>query len=268
MKTVALITGASSGIGKALALELAKGSNNIVICSRNLNSLLETKDLCTKCGVEVLAMQADVSKEEECQKLIDETRKKFGRLDILINNAGVSMRALFKDTTPEILKVLMDINFWGCVYCTHYALPLLLESKGTVVGISSVAGFKGLPGRSGYSASKFAMDGFLESLRIENLYTGLHVLTVHPGYTSSNIRNTALRADGKPQRESPRDEEKMMSSEECAKHIIRAIKKKKSTLTLTTQGQLLFWLNKFFPSLCDRLVYQSLSREKDSPLKA
>src|SRR5690606_5748812 len=149
-------------------------------------------------------------KEEDCERLIQATIQQFGRIDLLINNAGISMRALFKDLDLKVLKQVMDINFWGTVYCTKFALPYLLQQKGSIVGISSVAGFKGLPARTGYSSSKFAMHGFLESVRIENLDAGLHVLIACPGFTASNIRNTALAKDGNIQGESPLDEGKIM----------------------------------------------------------
>ncbi|MCC7318095.1 MAG: SDR family NAD(P)-dependent oxidoreductase, partial [Bacteroidales bacterium] len=165
----------------------------------------------------------------------------------------------------KVLKSIMDINFWGTVYCTKYALPYLLKSKGSVVGISSIAGYKGLPARTGYSASKFAMQGFLESLRIENLKKDLHVLIACPGFTASNIRNTALAADGSQQGESPRDEGKMMQPKEVAFALLRAIEGRKRTLTLTTQGKLLVFLNKFMPGQVDLLVFNQMAKEPDSP---
>jgi short-subunit dehydrogenase len=142
-----------------------------------------------------------------------------------------------------------------------------LEQKGSVVGISSVAGIKGLPARTGYSASKFAMNGFLEALRIENLKNGLHVLVAHPGFTTSNIRNTALAADGAMQGESPRDEAGMMSAEEVAKHIYKAVSKRKNKIILTSQGKITNLMNKFFPNLLDKMVFNHMAKEPDSPFK-
>lgn len=159
----------------------------------------------------------------------------------------------------------MNVNFWGSVYCTKYALPFLLESKGSVCGVSSIAGYKGLPGRTGYSASKFALQGFLETLRIENLKKGLHVLIACPGFTASNIRNTARSKDGSAQKESPLDENKLMSADRVARHILRAVEKRKRTLILTAQGKLTVWLNKFFPFLVDKLVFNHMAKETDSP---
>jgi short-subunit dehydrogenase len=149
---------------------------------------------------------------------------------------------------------VMDINFWGTVYCTKFALDSILENKGTLVGMSSVAGYRGLPGRSGYSASKFAINGWLEAIRTELLETGVNVMWVCPGFTKSNIRNAALNKDAKPQGESPLKEEKLMTAEECAQHIIKAIEKRKRTLVLTFTGKETVYMNKFFPSLTDKLT--------------
>jgi len=263
-KTV-IITGASSGIGQACALAFARERCNLVLAARNLEKLSYTASECEKLGAGVIAIQTDVSIEEDCKNLINQTIHTFGGIDILINNAGMSMRALFKDMDLSVLKRLMDVNFWGTVYCTKYALPSLLKSKGFVVGISSIAGYKGLPGRTGYSASKFAMNGFLEVLRIENLKTGLHVLICAPGYTASNIRNTALTKDGTTQSESPLDEKKLMQPEEVAAAIVKAIKKRKNVLVLTTLGKMTVLLNKFFPKFMDKMVYNTIAKEKDSP---
>ena len=148
----------------------------------------------------------------------------------------------------------MDINFWGTVYCTKYALNSIIERKGTIVGVSSIAGYRGLPGRSGYSASKYALNGWLEALRTELLETGVNVMWVCPGFTASNIRNAALNKEAKPQGESPLDEGKLMSAAECARHILHAIEKRKRTLVLTFNGKQTVFINKFFPRLADKLV--------------
>ncbi len=264
---VVIITGASSGIGKALALEYATRGAHVVMAARNEERLHQAAEEVSASGVKVLAVATDVSVETDCKELIDKSIEEFGSIDILINNAGISMRALFADTELDVIRQLMDINFWGTVYCTKYALPHLLESKGSIVGVSSIAGYKGLPGRTGYSASKFAMHGFLETLRIENMKNGLHVLIACPGFTASNIRNTALNEKGMVQGESPRDEGKMMSAEEVARHIANAIAKRKDRLTLTFQGRLTVILNKFFPKFMDKQVYNHMAKEPDSPIK-
>ncbi len=262
---VIIITGASSGIGKALAVEALKTGAYVVLAARDEKAMQEIVQSVDK--HRYLIVRTDVSLEADCQHLIDQTISRFGRIDVLINNAGISMRALFRDVDLKVLEHLMQVNFWGSVYCTKYALPWLLKHKGSIVGVSSIAGYKGLPARSGYSASKFALQGFLECLRVENLKTGLHVLIACPGFTTSNIRKTALAKDGSMQGESPRAEDKMMTAEAVACKIMSAIKKRKRTLILTRQGKLTVLLNKLFPALTDKLVYKHMAKEVDSPLK-
>jgi short-subunit dehydrogenase len=217
--------------------------------------------------VKAVAVQCDVSIESDCAQLITQATNTFNRIDILINNAGISMRALFNDVDLDVLKTLMDVNFWGTVYCTKHALPQILKTKGSIVGVSSIAGYKGLPGRTGYSASKFAMNGFLDSLRVETLKTGLHVMTACPGFTASNIRNTALAKDGSQQGESSLDEQKMMSSDEVARRIADGVENRSRTIIMTGQGKLTVFLSKFLPSLLDKLVYNHFTKEKDPLLK-
>lgn len=264
---VVVITGASSGIGKALAYEMASRKAKVVIAARSVTKLSEIEADISRSGGQILAVQTDVSSEKDCMRLITNTIDRFGKIDILINNAGISMRALLKDLDPGVIRHLMDVNFWGTVYCTKYALPYLMKSKGTVVGVSSIAGFKGLPGRTGYSASKFAVQGFLESLRIENRKTGLHVLIACPGFTSSNIRNTALAADGTQQGESPMDEKSLMPAEEVAVKIANAIKKRKRTMVITPLGWWTVAINKILPGFIDMKVYNHFANEPDSPFK-
>ena len=265
-KYYALILGASSGFGKAIALAFAKEGCNIVL---NYHSSLddETVQEIEACGVTCMPVQGDVSDFAFAADMMKKVKKELGSVDILVNNAGLSMRALFKDLDLSVMKRLMDVNFWGCVYCTKYALPWLLESKGSVVGVTSIAGFSGLPARTGYSASKFAMNGFLDTLRTEHLYDGLHVMTFAPGFTSSNVRIAALSADGTPQGTTPRAEEKMMTAEECANHIYNAVVKRKRTLILTVQGKVAVWLNKLWPSLAERLVYNAMAKEPNAPVQ-
>jgi short-subunit dehydrogenase len=177
------------------------------------------------------------------------------------------MRALFKDLDLQVLRNLMDVNFWGAVYCTKYALPELLKQQGSVVGVSSIAGYRGLPGRTGYSASKFALNGFLEALRVENLKTGLHVMVASPGFTSSNIRKVALVKDGTAQGETSMDEDKMMSSGEVAQIIVKGIEQRKRSLIMTSQGKLTVFLNKLLPAWLDGMVYNHFTKEKDPLIK-
>ena len=264
---IVIITGASSGIGKACAIAFSDAGAIVVLAARDGEKLKELETKLKEKGRGVLSVITDVTKEEDCKHLIESAVSHFGKIDVLICNAGISMRALFADVDLKVLKQLMDVNFWGTVYCSKYALPYLISSKGSLVGVSSIAGKKGLPGRTGYSASKFAMEGFLETVRTENIPNDLHVLVVCPGYTASNIRNTALSKDGKQQGESPRDENEMMRAEEVAKRILNAIKKRKRDLILTTTGRLTVFLNKFIPSFLDKMVYKQIAKEKDSPFK-
>ena len=266
-KTV-IITGASSGIGRSCAEEFAKRGANLVLGARQYAILCEiAQELERHYGIRAVAVQCDVSKEADCEDLIKKAILTFHRIDVLVNNAGISMRALFKDLDLLVLRNLMDVNFWGAVYCTKYALPELLKNKGSVVGVSSIAGYRGLPGRTGYSASKFALNGFLEALRVENLKTGLHVMIASPGFTASNIRNVALIKDGTTQGKTSMDEEKMMNSDEVAKIIVHGVEKRKRSLIMTVQGKLTVLLNKFLPSWLDGMVYNHFTKEKDPLIK-
>ena len=263
---VVIITGASSGIGLATARLLADYQSKVVLAARSEDKLENiTQELSKKTSA--IYVKTDVQIEQDCVNLIEQTIKEFGRIDILINNAGISMRALFKDLDLSVIKRLMDVNFWGTVYCTKYALPYLLESKGSVVGVISIAGFKGLPGRTGYSASKFAIYGFLDTLRSEHLYDGLHVMIFAPGFTASNIRKMALDANGNEQGETPRDESKMMSAERVAYIMARNIKHRTQRTTLTPIGKALIVLTRLCPRIIDHLQYHYMSKEPDSPIK-
>jgi dehydrogenase/reductase SDR family member 7B len=263
---VVIITGGSSGIGKALAEHFGSRGSRILITGRNQQELDTAVEDLRKKGIEIAGFRADVSIEDDNRRMAEYALSRYGQIDILINNAGISMRALFSEVDLDVVKKVMDINFYGVLYATKYCLPEIMRNKGSVIGISSVAGFRGLPGRTGYSASKFALNGFLEVLRTELLKTGVHVLTACPGFTASNIRKRSLTRDGSQQGESPRQEEKMMTAEECARHIYNATVKRKRLLVLTTQGKLAIFLNKWFPALADRMVYKVMSKEANAPI--
>jgi short-subunit dehydrogenase len=263
---VVIITGASSGIGRALAKEFYSRGARISLGARRIDQLETLKGELN--NSDILCTQTDVAQEADCKRLINNTVEKYGRIDVLINNAGISMRALFKDMDMDVMRRIMGINFFGTVYCTKFALPYLLETKGSLVGVISIAGYVGLPGRTAYSASKFAIRGFLDTIRIEHLHSGLHVLVAAPGFTASEVRTVALTADGTAQGETPRDEGTMMSAETCARHIAEAIRKRKRTLILTIiEGKLTVFLGKFFPSLLDKLTFNHMAKEPGSPLK-
>jgi short-subunit dehydrogenase len=264
---VIIITGGSSGIGRALAFEFGRRGSKIFITGRNEGELLKTKAELEAAGISAACLVADVSREEDNRQMAAGALRVFGRIDVLINNAGISMRALFEDVDPAVIRQIMEINFFGAVYATRFCLPEIKKNRGSVVGISSIAGYRGLPARSGYSASKFALNGFLESLRTELLKEGVHVLTACPGFTASNIRRRALTKDGAAQGASPLDEGKVMTAEAVAAHVYRAVAKRKREIVLTAQGKMAVWLNKWWPALADRLVYRALQREPDSPLK-
>jgi short-subunit dehydrogenase len=249
---VVVVTGGTDGIGKALVEDLLNRGAKVATCGRNHDKLYQLQS--SNASYPLHTMVCDVSHENDCRRFIEITLKTYGHIDILINNAGISMRALLKNVNSEVIKKVMDINFFGSVYCTKYALRSIIERKGTIVGVSSIAGYRGLPGRSGYSASKFALQGWLEAIRTELLDDGVHVMWVCPGFTTSNIRNAALNKEGHSYGESPMDEGTMMTAEECANRIVKAIEKKKRTLVMTFQGKRAVFMNKFFPKLADKLV--------------
>jgi len=260
---VVVITGASSGIGKAMALDAGNRGAKVAVCARSIDKLQQELGA----AGDILCFRADVGREEDCRAFIGAVMEKWGRVDVLINNAGISMRALFEDTELSVIRELMDVNFWGSVYCTKFALPSIRQNKGIIISVSSIAGYRGLPARTGYSSSKFALQGFMEALRTELLGTGVHVMWVSPGFIATNIRNVARSADGSSQRETPMDESKLMSAEECARIILDAAKNRKRTVVMTGQGKLTVWLNKLLPSLADKLVYKHFLNEPGSPLR-
>lgn len=249
---IVVVTGGTDGIGKALVEELLARGAKVSTCGRNHDKLYQLQARYPAAPLHT--MIADVSSENDCRRFFEMTLKIFGDIDILINNAGISMRGMFEETSIEVIRKVMDINYFGTVYCTKHALPSIIKNKGVIVGISSIAGYRGLPGRSGYSASKFALQGWLEALRVELMDQGVHVMWVCPGFTTSNIRNVALTKDGSEQGESPMEENKLMSAEECAGRILKSIEKKKRTVVMTFDGKRAVFLNKFFPRLTDRLI--------------
>ena len=264
---VVVITGASSGIGEAMARRYAELGARVVLGARREQELRRVAEEIEQRGGTVVYEVCDVSREQDCKALIAKAVESFGGVDIMICNAGLSMRALFDDCDLKVLHQLMDVNFWGTVNCTKYALPYLQQSRGSLVGISSVAGIHGLPGRTGYSASKYAMTGFLDTIRVENLKKGVHVMTACPGFTASNVRFSALTADGSQQGETPRNEARMMTPDQVAMIVARGVMRRRRLCLMEWEGRLTHFIKKICPGVVDRLFYEVMRREPDSPLK-
>ena len=266
IRPVAVITGGSSGIGRGLVLKYAKEGYAVVFTGRNEVRMVEVENELKALGCDsYLGLRLDAANKAANQELIDKTIESFGRIDVLVCNAGVSMRALFTDLDIDVFEQVMNINFYGALYATKFALPHILESKGSIIGISSINGWRGTPARTAYSASKFAMQGFYEALRTEVMRLGVHVLVVCPGWTGTNIRNHALSLDGTVQGESPRDESKMMSTEDVATKIFNAMKRRKRDRVLSVYGWLTIFLNKWMPGKMDTIVYNVMKKEPGSP---
>lgn len=264
---VVVITGASSGIGEAMARLYSKMGAKVVLGARNKERLAFIVQIIESEGGKATYIATDVTKENDCKRLIAKAVEVFGGVDVLICNAGISMRASFDEVDMSVLHRVMNVNFWGTAYCAKYALPYLQASKGSLVGISSVAGLHGLPGRTGYSASKYAIMGLLETIRIENIKKGIHVMIACPGFTASNVRFSALTADGSMQGETPREESKMMTAEEVARIVAEGIAKRKRLCLMEVEGRATHFVKKFAPSLLDRIFYWVMAKEPHSPLK-
>lgn len=262
---VAIITGASSGIGLECARYFSKKGMKLALAARSADKLNKLVDELKANGGEAIAIPTDVTVVKDCERMVDETLKAFGRIDVLVNNAGISMRDLFIDTEIEVFQRLIETNLMSAIYCTKFALPHLLKTKGSVVGVSSIAGYHGLPGRTAYSASKFGLQGFLDALRSENRETGLHVLVACPGFTASNIRNSALKGDGTLQKESPRIEEKMMQPDDVARKIYNGIVKRKRRVIMTFEGWSAVYIGVNLPTLTEKVIYNKMKAEPDSP---
>ena len=260
---VIAITGASAGIGKELALQLAEQKALLVLGARNIEKLEAVAQQCREKGAEAIAVQVDVAIENQCKNFIDSAINKFNRLDVLINNAGITMWAKFEEIKDmSILQHIMQVNYMGSVYCTHYALPHLKASKGRLVGISSLTGKSGVPTRSGYAASKHAMAGFFDTLRIELKESGVSVTMIYPGFVATEVRERALGPDGKPIKNSPVKEKQVMTPQQCAALIIPAMDKRKRELVMTLRGKLGIWLKLIAPSLVDKIALKAIEKGK------
>ncbi|WP_088892447.1 SDR family oxidoreductase [Leptolyngbya ohadii] len=266
-KTIVL-TGASAGIGQSLALRLAEQGANLVLAARNQAALEQTAQACMKAGGKAIAVATNVAQPEDCQQLIDKTIATFGQLDILVNNAGISMITNFEQVTDlSIFEQIMQVNYLGAVYCTHFALPYLKANRGLLVSISSLCGKTAVPTRSGYVASKHAMQGFFDTLRIELQGSGVDVLVISPGFVATDIRERALGADGSALGQSPRNESQgTMSVDECVRQIIGAMERRKREHIMTLKGKLIPWGKLIAPGIVDRLAaYAARIKPADHP---
>ncbi|MGZ5046814.1 MAG: SDR family oxidoreductase [Usitatibacter sp.] len=258
---VVAITGASKGIGAELARQLAAKGAKLVLAARGDKELEEVAAECRALGAAVVSVRADVALERDCQAIVAGAVLAFGRLDTLVNNAGVTMSARFEDIEDmSILERIMQVNYMGAVFCTHHALPHLRESRGRIVGIASLTGLMGVPTRTGYSASKHAMRGFFDSLRIELDGSGMTVTMIYPGFVSTGIRERAAGPDGRPILLSPVKEGEVMSAEDCARRIVAAIEGREREVVMTARGKMGLWLKLVAPALTDRLAKRAIER--------
>ncbi|MBA3774124.1 MAG: SDR family oxidoreductase [Ramlibacter sp.] len=263
MKTI-VITGASDGIGAELARQLAAAHGAqaaLVLAARSPEKLGAVTDQCRTHGAQAVAIPTDVSEESQCRALIDEAMRQFGRIDALINNAGVSAQALFSEVKAQDLhwyENLMKVNLWGSVWCTHAALPHLVAAKGSIVAVSSLAGLVGVPGRTAYSASKFAMTGFFEALRAELKSSGVSVTTAFPGVVATEIRYRGYNARGEAAGSSGLKEEDAMSVEECARLIIAGMTERRREVVMTAKGKLGRFAKLIVPGVVEGMALAAL----------
>jgi short-subunit dehydrogenase len=254
-----ILTGASEGIGRALALALASAGARVALAARDRGRLESLAQECRARGAEAVAVPTDVSNEQDCEWLVAETVKAFGGVDVLIHNAGVTMWSRFDALQDlSIFETLMRVNYLGPVHLTSQALPHLKQSKGLIVAVASLAGLTGVPERSGYAASKHAMIGFFDSLRIELAGSGVDVSVIAPDFVVTEIHKRAIGPDGQPLGESPMKELKIMTAADCATRIMRAIEGRERLVLMSARGKLGRWLKLFAPSLIDRIAAKAI----------
>ncbi|WP_342378601.1 SDR family oxidoreductase [Myxococcus stipitatus] len=256
-----VITGASMGIGEELAVALAARGANLVLAARSEDALQKVKQRCEAAGGRAVAVATDVGDAEACRRMVERAVEAFGGVDVLVNNAGVSMDALFEEVTDlGVFERLMRINYLGAVYSTHHALPHLKARRGLLVAISSLTGKTGVPTRTGYAASKHAMHGFFDSLRVELMGTGVDVTVVCPGFVDTNVRANALGKDGKPLQQSKHNEAEgnNMALGTCVSIILKAMDQREREVVMTAKGKLGQFLKVFTPGLLDRIVFKTM----------
>ena len=252
---VIVITGASDGIGAELARQLAVERPKLVLAARRIDVLDTVVAECTGIGAEAIGVRCDVGVETDCHGLAEAALARFGRIDILVNNAGVSGHARFDEVTDfGWYEDMMRVNFFGSLWCTRHALPSIKASRGLIVGVASLAGKVGVPGRTAYSPSKFAQAGFFDALRVELLDTGVDVTVIYPGVVATSLRLHGYGADGKPAGKSGLKEEGAMSVEECARQIVVAMRGRKRELVMTTKARIGMWLKLIAPRMVDRMA--------------
>jgi short-subunit dehydrogenase len=254
-----ILTGASEGIGRALALELAARGARVALAARDRERLETLAQECRARGGEALAIPTDVTSEQDLEWLVTETVKSFGGVDVVIHNAGITMWSRFDALTDlSIFERLMEVNYLAPVRLTAQALPHLKQSRGLLVAVASLAGLTGVPERSGYAASKHAMIGFFDSLRIELAGSGVDVTVVAPDFVVSEIHKRAIGPDGEPLGSSPMMQSKIMTAEDCARRIVRAVEKRQRLLLMSARGKFGRWLKLLAPSAIDRMAAKAI----------
>ena len=251
-----VVTGASSGIGRALALRLADERAWLALAARSAERLEALAVECRQRGAKAIAVPTDVACEVQCKALIDRTCGEYGRLDMLINNAGIAIGSRLEDLPDlHLFKEVVNVNFYGMVYCTYYALPHLRETKGRIVNISSLGGKLAIPFNTSYVASKFAMIGFSDSLRMELARAGISVTAICPYWVVTEFHERFMDKDGRPQGSAGRAiyTEKTMTADRCAQMIINAARRRKREVVMKP-GPLALWLHLIAPGLMDRLT--------------
>jgi short-subunit dehydrogenase len=259
-KTV-ILTGASDGIGAEIARQLAPEGPRLVLAARNEDKLNEVAFRCQKAGADILVVPTDVADRQQCQRLVTQAAERFGSIDVLINNAGISMHAMFDQISDlSTFEKVMGVNFFGAMWCTHAALPALKQARGLIVGMSSLAGKTGVPGRTTYCASKFAMSGFFEALRIELAETGVGVTMVFPGVVATDTRRNGLDGSGRRAGVSGLEESGAMSVERCAALAIAGMHARKRDVVMTARERLGLKFKAFAPQVIDRLALKALAK--------
>ena len=259
---VIVITGASDGIGAELARQLSADKPTLVLAARRRDALNAVARQCEAAGAQTLCVVTDVSVEADCRALIAATVEKFGRIDALVNNAGVSMHAnLDEIADTSVYENLMRINLMGSIWPTHAALPHLKSSKGLVVAVASLAGLVGVPGRTAYCATKFAQTGFFEALRVELQPEGVDVCIVYPGVVATEIRRNGWNAKGETAGSSGLSETNAMSVEECASLIVSAMRSRKREEVMSAKGKLGRWLKLIAPAKVDAMARAALTKK-------